>query len=277
MPELPEVEVIQKGLEPLLLGRRVLRAGYGKPLRLPFPRAAMQKWIIPGVIQQLSRRGKYLVILMENRAAMVFHLGMSGRLLVLPRTAPLSSHDHVRLTLDNKSVLRLHDPRRFGSLQITPPDATGRQLSGLFQKMGPEPLSDDFTPNTLHRDTRGRKRAIKDLLLDGRTVAGIGNIYASETLFRAKIHPATPAGLLNIKQCVHLHQAIQEVLAEAINCGGSSISDFTAPDGTAGYFQHSFKVYGREKQPCRLCGAPILRLRQSGRSTFFCPACQQGQ
>ena len=275
MPELPEVEVIKKGLEPLLVGLRVLQAGYGKPLRRPFPRSAMKEWIMGGVVQRLSRRGKYLVIRMENRAAMVFHLGMSGRLLVLPRTAPLSSHDHVRLTLDNNSMLRLHDPRRFGSLQITPPDATSRLLTGLFQQMGPEPLSADFTPATLHRDTRGRKRAIKDLLLDGRTVAGIGNIYASESLFRAKIHPAAQAGTLSTIQCARLHQAIQEVLIEAINCGGSSISDFTAPDGTAGYFQCAFKVYGRENQSCRLCGTPIARLRQSGRSTFFCPACQQ--
>lgn len=275
MPELPEVEVIKKGLEPLLAGRRVLQAGYGKPLRLPFPRSAMKEWIQGGVVQHLSRRGKYLIILMTNQAAMVFHLGMSGRLLVLPRTVPFSAHDHVRLTLDNKSVLRLHDPRRFGSLQITLPDVTGGQLSGLFQRMGPEPLSIDFTPATLHRGTRGRKRAIKDLLLDGRIVAGIGNIYASETLFRAKIHPATQAGLLNTKQCALLHQAIKEVLVEAINSGGSSISDFTAPDGSAGYFQFAFKVYGRENLPCRLCGAPISRLRQSGRSTFFCPACQQ--
>jgi len=270
MPELPEVEITRRGIEPHLAGRILTGAIIrNRGLRWPVPRGLAR--VLHGErVRSVGRRGKYIVIECE-RGALILHLGMSGSLRVLPADTPPGPYDHFDLAFDGK-VLRLRDPRRFGAvLWWRGAPAAHPLLAGL----GVEPLSGAFDGDALHRAARGRKAAIKQVLMDARVVAGVGNIYANESLFRAGIHPATAAGRLSRDRCARLAAAVRETLADAIAAGGSTLRDFVDADGAAGYFQAHYFVYDRAGKPCRACGRPIRRIVQGQRSTFYCPHCQR--
>ena len=273
MPELPEVEVIRQGLQKHLPGRQIAAVKTNhKKLRLPVPMKQLAQYIIGARVASVGRRAKYLLINMDNGAAMVIHLGMSGRLGLLPPAASLKKHDHLRWLLDDGNELRFNDSRRFGSVQVLAP---GETLEDRIAGIGPEPLGPDFTAAYLKDRARGRKQPIKNFLMDGRIVVGIGNIYACETLFRSAIKPTTPAGRLGIKRWEKVVDAAQAVLRNAIASGGTTINDFVNASGKTGYFQLELQVYGRARQPCHTCKTAITRKVMAGRSTFFCTVCQK--
>ncbi len=270
MPELPEVETVRRGLAPAIEGRRIERAVFHRAgLRHPFPDAgALQGAQVRG----LRRRAKYLLFDLGGRV-LVWHLGMSGRFHLLPADAPRLPHEHAALAIEGGASLRYVDPRRFGFAALL--DADALAAHPWFARLGPEPLSDAFDGDWLRQAFRGRRAAVKTLLMDARIVVGVGNIYASEALHRAGIHPARAASRIGAGRLARLASAVKEVLAEAIEAGGSSIRDFARVDGRPGYFAHAFAVYGREGEPCPRCGARIRRMTQAGRSTFWCAACQR--
>jgi formamidopyrimidine-DNA glycosylase len=283
MPELPEVEVTRRGIAPQLEGQVVTGAVVrNRNLRWPVP-ARLERTLTGLSITRVGRRGKYLLI--ECAAAgpgrdsapagwLIVHLGMSGSLrFVAPGTLP-KKHEHVDLVTAH-TLLRLHDPRRFGAVLWHPASAGPVESHSLLAHLGMEPLDGAFSGDTLFQGSRGRSAAIKQLLLAGNVVVGVGNIYASEALFRARIHPATAAGRISRARYARLAAEIIAVLGEAIDKGGSTLRDFTRSDGEPGYFQLDYFVYGREGQPCRVCGAPVRGLRQGQRSTFYCARCQK--
>jgi formamidopyrimidine-DNA glycosylase len=273
MPELPEVEVVRQGLQNHLPGRQMTAVKTNhKKLRLPVPVKQLKQYIVSARVSSVDRRAKYLLIRMDNGATMVIHLGMSGRLGLFPPVAPLKKHDHLRWQLDDGNELRFNDSRRFGSVQVLAP---GETLEERIPGIGPEPLDPNFSAAYLKEKARGRKQPIKNFLMDGRIVVGIGNIYACETLFRASIKPTTRAGRLGIKRWKKVADAAQAVLRNAIARGGTTINDFVNASGKTGYFQLELQVYGRERQPCNTCKTPITRKVMAGRSTFFCPQCQK--
>jgi formamidopyrimidine-DNA glycosylase len=271
MPELPEVETTRRGLEPLLLGQRIRAAIVRhRALRLPVPRE-LPRQLAGTTIRALARRGKYLLFDCGS-GHLILHLGMSGRLWVVRQETPPGPHDHFDLVLENGTVVRLRDPRRFGLVLWQAGSALGhRLLAGI----GPEPFSRAFDAAWLHRATRSRTTAIKHVLMEARVVAGVGNIYANEALFRAGIHPCTPAYRLSRARCAVLVEKLRETLRAAIRAGGSSLRDYSKSDGEAGAFQSEFRVYGRAGEPCQRCGMPIRHLRQGQRSSFYCPRCQR--
>ncbi len=274
MPELPEVETVCRGLVPVLEGRRIARLTLRrKDLRIPFPkdlkaRAEGRK------IERIYRKAKYIVMALDSGDSLIAHLGMSGRMLVTRGAAPYEAHDHVIFTTDDGAEVRFNDPRRFGLLTMTP--SAGLDAHRLFRHLGPDPLTDAFTPAALSAALKGRKTSIKAALLDQRIVVGVGNIYASESLHLAGISPKRKAGTVAGPRAQALVPAIRKVLKEAIAAGGSSLRDHKQPSGELGYFQHAFKVYGREGEPCdcRSNKGTVKRIVQGGRSTFFCPVCQ---
>ena len=271
MPELPEVETTRRGLEPLLVGQRIRTVVVrNRRLRQPVPRRLPQL-AAGATIRSLARRGKYLLVDCGT-GTLILHLGMSGRLWVVTDGAAPAPHDHFDLVLDNGTVVRLRDPRRFGLVLWQTGDALAHPL---LAEIGPEPLSAAFDGAMLHAAARNRSAAIKHVLMDSHVVAGLGNIYANEALFRAGISPRTAARRLSRKSCHILAAKIRETLELAINAGGSSLRDYVASDGMAGNFQSQFMVYERAGEPCRRCGALIREIRQGQRSTFFCPRCQQ--
>lgn len=270
MPELPEVETTIAGLRPVLEGQR---------LTLVEPRRADLRWPIPvdlrqrmtgAVVTSLGRRAKYGLIETDRGDVMIFHLGMSGRWRIDPEE--IEKHDHLLLETDSGRRLTLNDPRRFGSLDIVPVDELAKYRP--FISMGPEPLGEDFTGAYLKAATKDRKAPIKQLLLDQRTVAGLGNIYVCEALHMAGISPGVKGGAISKPRYERLVLAIKQVLTAAIAAGGSSLRDFVRPDGELGYFAKDWLVYGREGEACH-CGAPVLRRVDSGRSTFYCSRCQK--
>ncbi len=270
MPELPEVEITRRGIEPFLAGRVLTGAEVRHHgLRWPVPRN-LSRALRGERVRSVGRRGKYIVIEC-GRGTLLLHLGMSGNLRILPAGAPPGRHDHFDLQLEDK-ILRLRDPRRFGSVLWWRGPADGHPL---LAGLGVEPLSSAFDGDALHRAVRGRKAAIKQVLMDSRVVAGIGNIYASESLFRAGVHPATPAGRLSRERSARLAAAVRETLLDAIAAGGSTLRDFVHADGAAGCFQMRYFVYDRAGEPCRGCGQPIKRVVQGQRSTYYCPRCQR--
>lgn len=285
MPELPEVEVTRLGLAPALTGACVNALRLGKPLRWPLN---IDPAALAGLrIVALQRRGKYLLLRMARATpdaqapdqdiagVLIVHLGMSGSLRWTPGAqppGPLSPHDHVEWQTD-RGVLRLRDPRRFGAVLWHAGDAVHGHV--LLRNLGPEPLSADFDGAALFRALRGRHAAIKPLLLSQRIVAGVGNIYACEALFHARIDPRTPAAHLRPADCERLAAALRETLSQAVALGGSSLRDFAHSDGELGYFQLQAWVYGRAGLPCRHCATPIQQIVQGQRSTFFCPKCQK--
>jgi formamidopyrimidine-DNA glycosylase len=272
MPELPEVETIRRGVTPHVVGRSIVRAVVRErrmrwPVPLEFSDAIAGRTII-----STSRRGKYLLLHLDSGDRVLIHLGMSGRLFVLTQGHPLLKHDHVDIELDDGKLLRFNDPRRFGAVLLWKRDeATHSLLIG----MGPEPFSDEFHGDYLHRMSRGRSAAVKTFVMDGRIVVGAGNIYAAESLFRAGIRPTRAAGDISRPRYKVLAQKIRDVLNEAIVQGGTTLRDFAGADGAAGYFQQDLYVYGRDTLPCRTCATPIKRLVIGQRSSFFCPQCQR--
>ncbi len=274
MPELPEVEVVRRGLQQSVLGRTVGTPVVREPrLRWPVPRE-LPRTLEGRIVRSVERRGKYLLLGFEH-GVLIVHLGMSGRLRFLPRPPPPPSrHDHVDLPFAH-GTLRFHDPRRFGAMLWHDAALGPVHAHPLLAGLGVEPLGDAFDGAMLHRATRGRRVAIKQVLLAGRIVVGVGNIYASESLFRAGIRPGTPAHRVGRERCERLAVAIRATLSDAIARGGSSLRDFVSSDGTSGRFQLACFVYARAGQPCRVCGAPVRSLRQGQRSTFYCPRCQR--
>ena len=271
MPELPEVETVCRGLTQVLEGRRLVRVRtYRADLRRPFPPAFAER-LQGRRVERLSRRAKYLTLFLDDGWVWLIHLGMSGRMLIGPADAtPPGKHDHVIVETEDGQRVAYNDARRFGLMDLCA--KADLDSHPLLAALGPEPLDDAFTPATLIRAMAGRSSPIKTVLLDQTVIAGIGNIYASEALFRAGIDPAREAGTLGTKQAKHLVAAIKSVLTEAIAAGGSSLRDHRQPNGELGYFQHAFAVYDREGMPCPKCDCAegIRRMVQSGRSTFYC-------
>ncbi len=267
MPELPEVETTVRGLARVLKGRRIARVEARRPdLRRALPVDLGQRLTGARVVG-LRRRAKYGLIDTHRGDTLVFHLGMSGRWRIDP--SEIEKHDHLLIETDDGRRLALNDARRFGSLDLVPT----AELADWppFKALGPEPF--DLTPEQLKRHLAGRSASIKLMLLDQRIVAGLGNIYVCEALYRAGIHPTRAAGSVSLARLRRLVAAIHDVLAEAIAAGGSTLRDFASPDGELGYFSKRFAVYGREGQACS-CGGTVMRIVQGGRSTFYCPKCQ---
>lgn len=270
MPELPEVETTLRGVSPHVIGRRV-REVIVRDKRLRWPVSDTIHEIEGCRIESGMRRAKYLLF-GTKKGTLLVHLGMSGNLRVLTPDVPFKKHDHVAITLDSGRQLRLHDPRRFGAVLWITEDPLQHPL---LNTLGPEPLGDAFTAAHLHAACRGKTAAIKVVIMDAHVVVGVGNIYASEALFMAGIDPRKAAGKVSRPRLEKLVQAIREVLAASIEMGGTTLRDFVNESGEPGYFAQTLRVYGREAEPCRTCGAPIKRIILGQRSTFFCPKCQR--
>jgi formamidopyrimidine-DNA glycosylase len=270
VPELPEVETTRRGIRGALRGRRITSMVL-REARLRWPVDPGLVSDLPGQqVHDVRRRAKYLLIDLE-RGTLIAHLGMSGSLRVLAPATPLLTHDHYDLLLDSGRCLRFNDPRRFGSLLWVTGDP---EAHPLLAGLGPEPLEAGFDADYLTRKARGRKVAIKQFLMDQHVVVGVGNIYASEALFRAGIHPRRAAGRVSHARCERLVEAVQAVLGEAIRQGGTTLRDYVNAEGTPGYFRQELYVYERVGEPCRKCGAAVRQLVQGQRSTYFCPRCQ---
>lgn len=272
MPELPEVEVTRRGVAPYLEGQVVTgvtlrHAG----LRWPFP-AGLAETLRGRRILGTGRRGKYLLIHFEH-GTLIVHLGMSGHLRILQRDVAPQKHDHFDLEVGT-SLMRMTDPRRFGAVLWHAAAEGAVETHLLLRGLGVEPLQAGFSAQLLYRESRHRSAAIKQVLLAGDIVVGVGNIYASESLFRARINPKTPAQRISLARYVRLEQAIRDILTAAIEQGGSTLRDFIGADGRSGYFQQSYFVYDRSGQPCRVCGQVLRQIKQGQRSTFYCAHCQ---
>ncbi|KGM89986.1 formamidopyrimidine-DNA glycosylase (fpg) [Roseovarius mucosus DSM 17069] len=283
MPELPEVETVRRGLTPVMEGQVIARATVNRPdLRWPFP-PDMAVRLTGQTVTALRRRSKYILADLTSGESLLIHLGMSGRMLVSgdplgrfvhDHPAP-EKHDHVVLDMEGGARITFNDPRRFGAMDLLPTKTA--EAHPLLARLGPEPLGNTFNEPYLMGALKGRNTPIKSALLDQRIVAGLGNIYVCEALFRARISPLRRAGSLSGKRAAALVPIIRAVLTDAITAGGSSLRDFRQADGELGYFQHSFDVYGREGDPCRNAGCKghIARVTQAGRSSFYCPQCQR--
>ena len=277
MPELPEVEVLRRSLEPRLLDRRIERVEVRSPaLREPLNRRSLGR-LAGRRIDDLRRRAKYLLIDLEGGSTLVIHLGMSGRFTVVPPDAPYERHEHLAFHLDGSRLcpserLRLVDPRRFGLAFALP---TRRiEVDRHFVHLGVEPLGEGLTAAYLRDRARGRRGPIKAFLMDARIVVGVGNIYACEALWQARVHPRRSVARVSTATWDRLTRAVRGVLAQAIEEGGTTLNDFADGEGNAGYFQVSLAAYGREGGPCHRCGRILRRIVQSNRSTFYCPGCQ---
>jgi len=269
VPELPEVEVTRRGIAQKIAGRRISSVTV-REARLRWPVTAAVRRLAGRTVRSVARRAKYLLLDCGD-GHLILHLGMSGSLRLLPSATAPEKHDHVDLVFGER-MLRLRDPRRFGAVLWTTAQPAAHPL---LRGLGVEPLSRALDGPQLHALTRGRRTAIKLFIMDSRRVVGVGNIYASESLFGARIDPRRPAGRLSLEQCVALSNAIKRTLRAAIRAGGSSLRDFVGSDGVYGCFQHRSRVYDRAGQPCRECGAPVRRIVQGQRSTYFCPSCQR--
>lgn len=270
MPELPEVETTVRGLEPVLLGQRLARVVTRRAdLRVAFPPDLAQR-MTGATVTAMGRRAKYGLVETDRGDTMIFHLGMSGRWRVDP--AELLTHDHLVIDTDGGRRVALNDARRFGSVSLWP--SADISAFPAFRGMGPEPLGPDLTVSRLAQVLAGRVASIKQMLLDQRIVAGLGNIYVCEALYAARIAPRTPAGAVDGPALGRLAAAIRAVLTEAIAAGGSTLRDYARPDGELGYFSKQFAVYGREGEPCP-GGGVVERYVEGGRSTFWCPTCQR--
>ncbi|MFW5431601.1 MAG: bifunctional DNA-formamidopyrimidine glycosylase/DNA-(apurinic or apyrimidinic site) lyase [Methylophilaceae bacterium] len=270
MPELPEVEITRQGLLPLI----------NQTVKSVVIRNASMRWPIPDHLPatldnqkllNLTRRAKYILAQFEN-GTLLIHLGMSGHISLLDRNYPPEKHDHFDIQFQNQQVLRLTDPRRFGAVLW---GGESPQDHVLLSQLGPEPLEDTFTAKHLYQQTRTRKAPIKNAIMDAHLVVGVGNIYASESLFRSRINPQLPANKMSLAKCEKLVLEIKATLGDALNAGGSSLRDFTAVNGNSGYFQQSYFVYGRTDKPCKVCSSLIKCIRLGQRSTFYCQSCQK--
>ena len=274
MPELPEVEVLRLSLEPHLVGDRIEKVQVRNPaLREPVDVARLRRLARGREVVGLRRRSKYLLIDLSGGSTVVIHLGMSGRLTLVPADEPVELHEHVAFHLRSGRRLRLRDPRRLGVVFAVPT----AELAGdpHFVHLGVEPLEAGFGGGTLAGAAVGRRGPVKPFLMDAGVAVGIGNIYATESLFRAGIHPARSVARISDARWERLAEAAMAVLRQAISQGGTTLNDFADGEGNSGYFQVSLSVYGREGEPCPACGAPVRRIVQAGRSTFYCPRCQK--
>jgi formamidopyrimidine-DNA glycosylase len=277
MPELPEVEVTRLGIQPHLEGRKITSVQIIDG-RLRWPVPSNLKTLLSGQkVLGIERRGKYLLVEFDA-GYLLLHLGMTGTLRVLPSSDQLKPHDRVTFEFDKLS-LRLHDPRKFGAVLWHPKSRGPVERNVLLQKLGVEPFSPEFAgelgAQVLYRDSRKRSVAVKQFLLAGQAVVGVGNIYCSESLFEAGIHPAKAAGKLTRPQCSRLASAVRLILKKAIAAGGSSLKDFVNSEGDPGHFMVQTKVYDRKDQPCKVCKTPIKQIVQAQRSSYFCPQCQK--
>ncbi|MDM7948316.1 bifunctional DNA-formamidopyrimidine glycosylase/DNA-(apurinic or apyrimidinic site) lyase [Hydrogenophaga sp.] len=270
MPELPEVEVTRRSFADRIAGARIIDLQLGKPLRWPL--GVERERLIGQVVQSVGRRGKYLLVEL-GEGCLLLHLGMSGSLQFAAELPPRGTHDHFEL-VTTRGRLRLHDPRRFGAVVFaaTLDDPVAQKLLG---GLGVEPLEAGFDPVSFHQRLKQRRASIKQVLLAGDIVVGVGNIYASEALYLAGIRPTRRADQLSKPAARRLHQAVVTVLQRALALGGSTLRDFSSAEGQSGYFQLDAMVYGRSGQPCRVCGTRVKTLRQGQRSSFFCPVCQK--
>lgn len=283
MPELPEVETVKAGIAPVMQGRVIAQADVNRPdLRWPFPDRMTERLTGKRVLG-LRRRSKYILVDLDSAETLLIHLGMSGRMLISghkvgefhhPHPVP-AKHDHVVFHMDDGARVTFNDARRFGAMDLM--ETATQEDHWLIRDLGPEPLGNAFNEGYLTQQFKGRNTPIKSALLDQRIVAGLGNIYVCEVLFRAGIHPARKAGRISATRVATLVPIIRDVLSEAIAAGGSSLRDYRQSDGELGYFQHVFQVYDRAGKPCVTpgCDRAITRIVQSGRSTFFCPQCQR--
>jgi formamidopyrimidine-DNA glycosylase len=271
MPELPEVETTRRGIEPSIRGRVIESVLVREPrLRWRVPRELPEK-AAGQRLRELRRRAKYLLFDLEH-GTMILHLGMSGSLRLLPRSTAPALHDHVDIVLDSGLCIRFNDPRRFGSLLWTSSDPLQHPL---LKSLAPEPLSAQFNGTYLACAAQGRSVAIKQLIMNGQVVVGVGNIYASEALFRAGIRPRRSANRITRTEFDALAKAIKAVLRDAIRAGGTTLRDYVNPEGTPGYFRQKLFVYERTREPCRVCRTAVRHLVQGQRSTYFCPKCQK--
>jgi len=269
MPELPEVETSRRGIEPHIVDTRVTRITI-RNRRLRWPVSKTLDRDLPGTtITSVTRRAKYLLINTSSGTA-ILHLGMSGSVFIVDHGTPASVHDHVDIDFDSGKTLRFRDPRRFGSLHWSKTPLQHKLLVSL----GPEPLDDEFDARYLWQRSRGRRVSIKPFIMNAEIVVGVGNIYASEALFRAGIHPRRAAGRVALPRYELLVAAIRDVLSSAIRAGGTTLRDFYGGDGEAGYFRQQLEAYGREGEACRRCNTPISAIVQGQRSTFYCKNCQ---
>ena len=273
MPELPEVEIIRRGLERHVLGRRIARFTVREPrLRTRLAPRSLGRVLVGRSIEALDRRAKYLLLHLSGGQVLVVHLGMTGQLVVERAGAPLRPHTHVRIGLEADVELRFVDARRFGQMFVV----TSAELHThpRLARLGPEPLGPGFTPEHLRARAWRARRTVKSFLMDAGVVAGLGNIYAAEALHRAGVHPGTRAGRLSLGRWKRVHAAVREVLDEALLAGGTTLQDYRDADGQRGRFQMRLRVYGHEGDKCARCHHRIRRSVQSGRSTFYCPGCQ---
>ena len=269
MPELPEVETTKRGLEPLIVNRQITSVHiYKKKLRWEIP-THLVNTLKNQIIQKISRRAKYLLIDFSD-GQLVMHLGMTGSISVVTDIEPLKKHHHFELKLDNGTSMRFHDPRRFGSILW---QKNNEQLS-LLKKLGPEPLSYEFDESTLYGASIGKTMNIKTFIMNSHVVVGVGNIYASESLFHAGISPKREAGKTTKKRYKILVKCIKQVLLESINNGGTTINDFSNVEGESGYFYQILSVYDRKDMPCKRCTGRIKKIVQNQRATYYCPKCQ---
>ncbi|WP_028580758.1 bifunctional DNA-formamidopyrimidine glycosylase/DNA-(apurinic or apyrimidinic site) lyase [Desulfogranum japonicum] len=275
MPELPEVEVTRRGLVPLLRKRTITAIWWsGNSLRIPVNLSLLNNECLKQSVEAIHRRAKNILIRLSNGAVLRIHLGMTGKLAVLDSQIPRAKHDHLIFSLDNNQEFRFNDVRRFGLVEVWASQSARQKERSFSQSEGLEPLSNDFQPLRLMELAARRTVPVKAFLMNSKLVAGIGNIYANEALFLAKLSPFTPAKEVTVEQWKTLCTACVTVLKKAIKAGGSSISDFLATNGQPGYFQLQLKVYGQKGLPCPVCRTPIEKSTLAGRATFCCPSCQ---
>ncbi|WLD58317.1 bifunctional DNA-formamidopyrimidine glycosylase/DNA-(apurinic or apyrimidinic site) lyase [Salinispirillum sp. LH 10-3-1] len=270
MPELPEVETTRRGIAPHIEGKRLSQWLVREP-RLRWPIEPQWPNLVAGqTVYRVTRRSKYLVLHLDQ-GQILAHLGMSGQFRIVPTGAALEKHDHCDWIMEDGTLIRYRDPRRFGAILYTPDWTT----HPLITKLGPEPLSDDFTSEYLYSQLRKRRGPIKTALMDASLVVGVGNIYANEALFEAGIHPTRACDRISLARCESLTAHIKTVLARAIDQGGTTLRDYVSATGQAGYFRIELKVYGRKGEPCVTCAEPLREIRMAGRSTVYCVSCQR--
>ena len=272
MPELPEVETTRLGISPHVIGKKI-REVVIRRYDLRWPISPELAEFAGRMFRSVKRRSKYLLLESDSEEVVIVHLGMSGSLRMVPEGDEWRKHDHIGITLEGGLQMRYHDPRRFGLVLVVP--ATEVESHPLLKNLGPEPLAENFTPAHLYQALRKKNIAIKLAVMDAKLVVGVGNIYASESLFRAGIHPALPANQLTKPKAQKLVRAIQEVLAESIAQGGTTLRDFVNSDGQPGYFAQRLFVYGRKGEDCRVCGGIISHAAMGQRATFWCGGCQK--